>query len=430
MKRALAAAFTIVIASAASLAAQPGLAGGDGRAVRDAADARGPLDLRQVRLRQHIRKLVLRVRTRGRWRRRGLTPFPFAVNATGERFLCLYLRGGKVKGKRILLCPGGRHDDRLGVSRVRRNGTAARKGNVKATIERAKRNRIKITLPFRGAGLRRGRFRWSVVSGWSDRRCRPEPSEGKRAKGPGRAGAPGGASAARRGRDLCRDRAPSKRRGAKGRIKPVRLVGCVPGSPQFATHGSRSRKRVALTFDDGPSSYTSRVMRILDRKGVRGTFFVLGSEIGGRADLLRRLVRHKHELANHTFGHETFASSGSLARTSRAIEQASGFEPCRFRPPGGFVDASLVSRARSLGMTTVGWDVDTRDWTGLSAGSIRSRAVGPAQAGSIILMHDGGGNRSQTVAALPGIINDLRRRGFELVTVTQVLGHRFKLKAG
>lgn len=81
-------------------------------------------------------------------------------------------------------------------------------------------------------------------------------------------------------------------------------------------------------------------------------------------------------------------------------------------------------------MTTVGWDVDTRDWTGLSAGSIRSRAVGPAQAGSIILMHDGGGNRSQTVAALPGIINDLRRRGFELVTVTQVLGHRFKLKAG
>jgi peptidoglycan-N-acetylglucosamine deacetylase len=180
---------------------------------------------------------------------------------------------------------------------------------------------------------------------------------------------------------------------------------------------------VALTFDDGPSGYTSSVINVLDQHHAKGTFFVIGQEIGGRHEVMRRALRHGHEIGNHTMHHGMLPPTSDLRATSSLIDHATGFSPCEFRPPGGAINLAVARGARSLGMTTVVWDVDTRDWTGASSGVIRSRATA-VRGGSIVLMHDGGGNRGPTLAALPGIISELKRRGFKLVTVSRLLGQR------
>jgi peptidoglycan/xylan/chitin deacetylase (PgdA/CDA1 family) len=131
-----------------------------------------------------------------------------------------------------------------------------------------------------------------------------------------------------------------------------------------------------------------------------------------------------NEIANHSMHHETRAGGASMRQTNRRIERATGFEPCLFRPPGGSFDSRLLSHARGLGMATVIWDVDPRDWSTPGAGAIYSRVVSAVRPGSIVVLHDGGGNRSQTVAALPHIIHTLRGRGYHLVTVTKLLHQR------
>jgi peptidoglycan/xylan/chitin deacetylase (PgdA/CDA1 family) len=113
-----------------------------------------------------------------------------------------------------------------------------------------------------------------------------------------------------------------------------------------------------------------------------------------------------------------------MAITSNRIKEATGFRPCLFRPPYGAYDSRVVSDARSLGMTTVNWDVDPTDWTTPGSEAIYQRVVSHVQPGSIVLMHDGGGNRSQTVAALPRIIQNLKGRGYHFSTVSQMLGQR------
>ena len=111
-----------------------------------------------------------------------------------------------------------------------------------------------------------------------------------------------------------------------------------------------------------------------------------------------------------------------MRETNQLVRRATGFEPCLFRPPGGHVDAAVVAAASSESLTTVTWDVDPRDWTDPGAAAIRSRVTEAVRPGSIVALHDGGGDRSQTLAALPGIIRDLHRRGYKLVTVTTLLG--------
>jgi peptidoglycan/xylan/chitin deacetylase (PgdA/CDA1 family) len=113
-----------------------------------------------------------------------------------------------------------------------------------------------------------------------------------------------------------------------------------------------------------------------------------------------------------------------MSATNSRIRSATGFEPCLFRPPGGAYDSRVVSDAKALGMTTVLWNVDPRDWSRPGSGAIYSRVVSAARPGAIVVMHDGGGDRSQTVAALPRIIRTLKGRGYRLVTVSKLLGQR------
>jgi peptidoglycan/xylan/chitin deacetylase (PgdA/CDA1 family) len=117
-----------------------------------------------------------------------------------------------------------------------------------------------------------------------------------------------------------------------------------------------------------------------------------------------------------------------LEQTSAAIKSASGFAPCLWRPPYGAQNPPLVGLARSLGLITVNWDVDTQDWTTPGTVTIYQRAVSGASNGSIILQHFGGGPRSQTLAAVPEEIATFRREGYRFVTLAQLLGLRLIYK--
>jgi peptidoglycan/xylan/chitin deacetylase (PgdA/CDA1 family) len=157
---------------------------------------------------------------------------------------------------------------------------------------------------------------------------------------------------------------------------------------------------------------------------VDATFFEIGQEIAGREDAMRRLLRDGDEIGNHTMHHQAFPGYEEIAPDSDLIESATHFRPCLFRPPDGAVDGAVIDAAAKAGMTTVTWDVDPRDWSNPGSGAVYSRVVDAVQPGSIVVMHDGGGTRADTLAALPRIIETLRSRGYRFATVTELLGHR------
>ncbi len=221
----------------------------------------------------------------------------------------------------------------------------------------------------------------------------------------------------------CQESLPENKPAAF-RLRPVRVVGCTGGTEGLVRNGPREHKVVALTFDDGPGSLTPAFLDVLRKKDVHATFFVIGQEIGGREETMRRALAAGNEIGNHTMHHGSYPNYSDLAATSAAIESATHFRPCLFRPPGGATNAAVEAAAGLAGMRTVIWDVDPFDWTNPGSGSVFSRVAGAVRPGSIVLMHDGGGDRSGTLAALPGIIDTLRARGYRFATVTQLLGGR------
>jgi peptidoglycan/xylan/chitin deacetylase (PgdA/CDA1 family) len=208
-----------------------------------------------------------------------------------------------------------------------------------------------------------------------------------------------------------------------------RPVGCLRRGPAVAYRGGPPRKMVALTFDDGPAPDTAAFVTMLERSHASATFFMIGREVTGafHATLAREL-RDGDALGNHTFTHpfltRTGDVQGQLATTQRAIRNVSGYSPCVFRPPYGAVDASVVATAGSQGLGTILWNVDPSDFAQPGVGAIEQRVLAQVQPGSIIISHDGGGPRGQTLAAYPAIIHSLRLRGYRLVTVPQLLGFR------
>src|SRR5436190_11776641 len=227
-----------------------------------------------------------------------------------------------------------------------------------------------------------------------------------------------------RGARAAADVAPPPTPPRRRRVRPRRLIGCHVAGASYRLAGSRAHRVVALTFDDGPSAYTSRVLAILRRFGIHGTFFIIGEQVRGNEGLLRRELAAGNAIGNHTFTHANVSGGGirQMLSTQGAIRRATGYTPCLFRAPYGAVSGLLMRPARGLGMNTIQWSVDPRDWSRPGTGAIYSRVVSAAHAGSIVILHDGGGNRSETVAALPRIIRTLKGRGLRLVTVSQLLG--------
>jgi peptidoglycan/xylan/chitin deacetylase (PgdA/CDA1 family) len=208
-------------------------------------------------------------------------------------------------------------------------------------------------------------------------------------------------------------------------VAPTLPVGCTHGGAPFHTHGPRGRKRIAIGFDDGPSYYTPQVLRILRRFDSHATFFEIGQETVGRTATMRKVLAQGNEIGNHSLHHESDPSSESLHETNHLVRAATGFRPCDFRPPDGHVDSGLIARAHAEHLVTVNWDVDPRDWADPGVGAIASNVIQHAHNGSIVVMHDGGGNRRETIAALPSILAHFRSRGYRFVTVAQLLGHHF-----
>lgn len=184
---------------------------------------------------------------------------------------------------------------------------------------------------------------------------------------------------------------------------------------------------VALTFDDGPSSYTPQILDILKQKGARATFFCLGAQVQKDPEGCRALVDAGQEVASHTMAHQNLPKldrdslRSEISSAFEAISSATGADTMMIRAPyGAFTDVEW-GRSADIVACNVLWNIDTLDWQRPGAAAIKSAVLDGARNGSIILMHDGGGNRSQDVEALPGIIDGLRSRGFELVTVSELM---------
>lgn len=185
-------------------------------------------------------------------------------------------------------------------------------------------------------------------------------------------------------------------------------------------------KVVALTFDDGPhGTLTPKVLDILRNNNVKGTFFMQGCNVTAHPQVVRRMVNEGHEVGNHTWNHAYLSkvsrekAEDQLQRTNEAIRNACGVIPVVMRPPGGYTNAGVASWARQrFGFTTIMWDVDTNDWRKPGSAVVAARAVNGAKPGSIILVHD---IHASTVAAVDAIVKGLKNRGYELVTVSELL---------
>ena len=218
----------------------------------------------------------------------------------------------------------------------------------------------------------------------------------------------------------------------QARVWDVAVTGCRRSGAGQVSRGP-SGKRVALTYDDGPSTYTPAFLRELRRLGVPATFFVIGQQVSANAALVRSILRSGSMVANHSWSHPDMGAGGAAASTqlreaNAAVRRATGFTPCLFRPPYGSTGADLVSRANAQGMTSVLWSVDPLDWRTPGTGSIVSTVLRQASGGAIILSHDGGGPRSQTLAAMPQIVRTLKGRGYKFVTLTDLLGYPERIK--
>lgn len=186
------------------------------------------------------------------------------------------------------------------------------------------------------------------------------------------------------------------------------------------------RPCVALTFDDGPSSFTPKVLDILAQKGVKATFFNLGANVMRDPAAARAITDAGCALGNHTMTHMNLTTVDrdtlrSEISRSADILRGTGASPQMIRAPYGAFTAAEWARSGDLIGSNILWNIDTRDWTRPGANKIAGAVLDGAKNGSIILMHDGGGDRSQDVQALPGIIDELHKRGFAFVTVPEMM---------
>ncbi len=208
-----------------------------------------------------------------------------------------------------------------------------------------------------------------------------------------------------------------------------------------------SPKKVAITFDDGPDAvWTPKILDILKKYNVKGTFFMIGEEAQDNVGVMQRVYREGHEIGNHTFTHPDISEISNtqvdlqLNLTERLFASKLGVQPLYFRPPYSIDQepdtndqAAPVDRIQGLGYVIIGNKIDTNDWdehpkkspkeiTDAVFQQIADMEAHPDRRGSIILMHDGGGDRQPTLNALPVLINALRAKGYEIVPVSELVG--------
>jgi peptidoglycan-N-acetylglucosamine deacetylase len=219
----------------------------------------------------------------------------------------------------------------------------------------------------------------------------------------------------------------SRAQGAATTPASTDAVKDVLGYTPFVTAGGERGRDVALTFDDGPGPYTPEVLAVLEREHVPATFFAIGKMERYFSASTQREITDGDVVGDHTESHPALARLSArdqreeLFEGIARVELAGGPRPQLFRPPYGSFNATTLRELHSLRLLMVLWSVDTNDYSRPGVPVILERVLAGARPGAIFLMHDGGGDRSQTIAALPAIIHDLRARGLRLVTVPQLL---------
>jgi peptidoglycan/xylan/chitin deacetylase (PgdA/CDA1 family) len=197
-------------------------------------------------------------------------------------------------------------------------------------------------------------------------------------------------------------------------------------TPAVRMAGTQHRE-MALTFDDGPGPYTLRLLRVLRRTHAAATFFEVGVGLHYFHAGTSAIVKLGYPIGDHTWSHPDMAGLSRTQQQAELLQQAHAIErygaplPRMFRPPDGDWNATTLQLLREDHMLMVLWSLDTDDWQLPGVHTIVRRVLTGAKPGAIVLMHDAGGNRSETVAALPMVIRGLRRRGYKLVTVPQLL---------
>lgn len=183
-------------------------------------------------------------------------------------------------------------------------------------------------------------------------------------------------------------------------------------------------KVIYLTFDDGPSAaHTRRVLDLLDEYDAKATFFQVGEAATAHPELTRAVVARGHALGNHTWNHKDLRTlsrrqvNHQITRTSAVLSRISGRPVTCLRPPYGAKNARVMSVIRSKKLAMKLWDIDPRDWKKPGAAVIAKRVVSRADPGDVSLMHDGGGNRSQSVRALKRILEVLEKKGYRFETL-------------
>jgi peptidoglycan-N-acetylglucosamine deacetylase len=366
----------------------------------------GPFKVQAASLVQDGQQLDWRVQLAG--------PFAPGALAPDHRTLCLLIERPVTGSVTSQLCVAGpaRHSTtpRLLYAPVTSHGSGALRA-IAATVTRTSSHDLTASFLPTAADLGYGPLRWQVISTLRSAACAPT--------------APGGG---------CFELYP----GTPTLLtlhSPV-PIGCVPSGPSLVYSGPAHAREIALTFDDGPwnDPTTSGFLAVLEREHVPATFFEIGRQIapydpGGAVE--RRMLADGDMIGDHSWSHPDVAAlpasqqRSQLLETATAIRHATGgFTPCLWRPPYGDISPRLVALARSLGFLTIMWNVDPRDWALPGVGEIYSNVITSARDGAIVIQHFGGGPRFETLAALPFEIASLRRRGYQFVTVAQLLGLR------
>lgn len=192
--------------------------------------------------------------------------------------------------------------------------------------------------------------------------------------------------------------------------------------------GPGDKANVALTFDDGPSPiYTPQILDILAKYHVKATFMIIGDEAKKNPEIIKRIIAEGHELGNHTMSHPEAPKltpeelEKQVADNNALLQNLTGKKIYFFRPPYGYFDVAYFMTCRRQGVNVVLWSIVPRDWEKPDASIITKRVLEQIEPGSIVLLHDGGGDRSQTVAALAGILDGLQERKLKAVTLSTLL---------
>lgn len=198
-------------------------------------------------------------------------------------------------------------------------------------------------------------------------------------------------------------------------------------------NGPITTKKIALTFDDGPYPKTTpQFLAILKQEGITATFFMLGESVQHYPETAKMVADAGHEIGCHTTSHFNLRTKSSdvieteVVGTAKQIEQITGKKPHVFRPPFGEYNQFVLKSCAEGQMAMVCWSVDTNDWRrGSTAASIHDACLRQTHGGSVILMHD---THAKDLPALPGIIKDLKAKGYQFVTVSELMAEASKTR--